>query len=96
MLVNTMKIRRIFIFPTDSFSYLKAVLMDGMIAQLTTKHPFLIFSYDFQIFTIVCAYILRAGSCAIDFQTESVLVLNKKTESELEISIFKHEFTRCF
>ena len=88
MLVNTMKIRRIFIFPTDSFSYLKAVLMDGMIAQLTTKHPFLIFSYDFQIFTIVCAYILRAGSCAIDFQTESVLALNKKLKVNWKFQFF--------
>ena len=26
--------------------------------------------------------------CAIDFQTGSVLALNKKTESELEISVF--------
>ena len=31
---------------------------------------------------------LRAGSYAIDFQTQIVLALNKKTESELEISVF--------
>ena len=32
--------------------------------------------------------ILRAESCAIDSQTESVFALNKKTESEFEISVF--------
>ena len=31
---------------------------------------------------------LRAGSYAIDFQTQIVCALNKKTESELEISFF--------
>ena len=31
---------------------------------------------------------IRAGSCAIYFQTESVLALNKKTESELVILVF--------
>ena len=30
----------------------------------------------------------RAGSCALDFQTKIVLALNKKTESELELSVF--------
>ena len=28
-----------------------------------------------------------AGSCVIDFQSESVLALNKKTESESKISV---------
>ena len=32
--------------------------------------------------------ISMAGSCVIDFQSESVLALNKKTESELKISVF--------
>ena len=31
---------------------------------------------------------LRAGSSAIDFQTESVLARNKKTERLLEFSVF--------
>ena len=35
----------------------------------------------------VCV-LFRAGSCAIDLKTESVLALNKKNESELEISDF--------
>ena len=29
-----------------------------------------------------------ARSCAVDFQTESVLALNKKTKIQLEISVF--------
>ena len=32
----------------------------------------------------------RAGSYAIDFQIESVLALNKKTESESEISVYNY------
>ena len=43
-----------------------------------------------QICILHIVYVLRARSCVIDFQTESVLALNKKTESELLDSFTKN------
>ena len=54
--------------------------------QLKEKPPNVI--VDMKMLNTKVVLILRAGSCAIDFQTESVLVLNKKPKFPIHVTFF--------
>ena len=54
--------------------------------QLKEKPPNVI--VDMKMLNTKVVLILRAGSCAIDFQTESVLALNKKLKFQIHFEFF--------
>ena len=50
--------------------------------------PFKLNGITFSSCSLVQSKRVEAGSCAIDFQTESVLSTKTKNECELELSVF--------